>query len=191
MYVFISILFIVIFLGIVSSYKVSYPSSGNQYSGTGLGGFYQQFDASKYCKKGDDFVFQVKPFSCTPKVVRSDLLEEQDVPVFCTIAATQLNPLLDVKEIETLNFKGDYPRGVKTIGFQPEKAALGYENNLNSPVMEDVGSAVIVLQRQPNESAMPEYVEGNITAQIRYNAEKPNPAGKNPIKAAAEPIVKA
>ncbi|HKL23861.1 MAG TPA: hypothetical protein VJ912_00840, partial [Candidatus Nanoarchaeia archaeon] len=172
------LVFVIMFSMIISPYKVSYPSEGNQYSGTGLGGLYQQFDTSKYCKEGNDFVFQVKPFSCTPKVVRSDLLEEQDVPVFCTISATQLNPLLDVKEIETLNFKGEYPRGVKTIGFQPERAALGYENDLNTPIMEDIGSAVIVLRREPNESAMPDYVEGNITAQIRYNAENAFGIGK-------------
>jgi len=34
------------------------------------------------CESGQDIIMQITPFGCTPAVVRSDLLEEQDVPVF-------------------------------------------------------------------------------------------------------------
>ena len=51
------------------------------------------------CKKGQDFILQVSPFGCTPSVVRSDLLEEQNVPVYCQISATQINPLIDIESI--------------------------------------------------------------------------------------------
>lgn len=39
--------------------------------------------SSDQCKTGQDFVLQVSPMGCVPSVVRSDLLEEQNVPVFC------------------------------------------------------------------------------------------------------------
>ena len=64
------------------------------------------------CQAGQDFVIQIAPFGCTPTVVRSDLLEEQNVPVFCQLAATKINPLVDVKIIDSISFKGKYHKEV-------------------------------------------------------------------------------
>ena len=64
------------------------------------------------CNKGGDFLIQVSPLGCEPAVVRSDLLEEQNVPVFCPLSATKLNPLIDVEAIDYISFSGDYPKGV-------------------------------------------------------------------------------
>ena len=122
------------------------------------------------CGKGQDFVLQVAPFGCSPTIVRSDLLEEQNVPVFCQIAATKINPLIDVKTIESMSFKGKYPKEVSGVGFHPARAAVKSQKTLlNSPILENIGYAVIVLRQQKNESSMPDFVEGELTAKIKYD----------------------
>src|SRR3989339_741998 len=44
-------------------------------------------------------------------------------------------------------------------------------SDLYSPVLNNIGYAVIVLRKQSNESSMPDFVEGNLTAKIGYNIE--------------------
>jgi len=131
--------------------------------------FMAGFDKEAMCKAGQDFILQIAPFGCEPAPVRSDLLEEQNVPVFCQIVATNMNPLVDVEAIDYISFTGEYPKEVSTIGFHPAKGALGTKTKLNSPVLNNIGYVVIVLKRQPNESAMPDVIEGNLTARIRYD----------------------
>ena len=94
------------------------------------------------CQAGQDFVIQISPTGCTPNVVRSDLLEEQNVPIFCPLMATKINPLIDVQAINYIYFQQrQAPKEVLTIGFHPAKAALsvGSSGLLNSPVMENIG----------------------------------------------------
>jgi hypothetical protein len=122
------------------------------------------------CESGQDFVIQVAPFGCMP-IVRSDLLEEQNVPVFCQLAATKINPLIKVEAIDSISFSGDYPPEVEGIAFYPAQAALGDGADLNELFMNNIGYAVIVLKRQANASAMPDFVSGNLTARIRYDVE--------------------
>lgn len=125
------------------------------------------------CSSGQDFIIQIPPLGCEPAVVRSDLLEEQEVPVFCKLSATQLNPLIDVNAIEYIEFNNEYPDGVRTIGFHPARAAIkGTERTLlNSPILENVGYAVIVLNQYKNESSMPDWIEGEMTAKISYDVQ--------------------
>ncbi|MEX0920493.1 MAG: hypothetical protein WDZ69_02845 [Candidatus Pacearchaeota archaeon] len=123
------------------------------------------------CESGQDFLLQVSPTGCAPSIVRSDLLESQNVPVFCPIVATKLNPLIDVDTIDRVTFSPEgRPEGVSGVGFQPARAALGRPGaELTQPVLNNVGYAVIVLRQERNESAMPDFVEGNLTARIRYD----------------------
>ena len=195
------ILLFAIIIGILITLSLSTISAGysrtNFYSpmggiGSFTGGFFGQtpgqFDRSM-CEAGQDFVLQIAPFGCSPAVVRSDLLEEQNVPIYCQIAATQINPLIDVKAIDYMTFSGQTPPEVAGVGFHPNKAALGTgrQSTLeNYPILDNIGYAVIVLKRQPNESALTNcmdskflgldvgevcVVEGNLTAKIRYNIE--------------------
>ncbi|MEM3141302.1 MAG: hypothetical protein QXX55_00745 [Candidatus Pacearchaeota archaeon] len=125
------------------------------------------------CDAGQDFVLQVSPTGCIPPVVRSDLLEEQNVPVFCPIVATQLNPLINIDKINQISFSGgDIPREISGIGYYPARAAtkgIGRSLSLNQPIMNNIGYAVIVLKQNRNESSMPDYVSGNLTARITYD----------------------
>ncbi|MFH1787284.1 MAG: transglycosylase SLT domain-containing protein [archaeon] len=121
------------------------------------------------CEAGQDFILQIAPLGCTPAVVRSDLLEEQNVPVFCQVAATKINPLIDVEAIEGISFSGQYPKEVSGVGFHPAQAALGVSGDLNSPLLNNIGYAVIVLKKQESERDMPDFVSGNLTANLRYD----------------------
>ena len=151
-----------------------------------------QFDQQTCQEGGTDFVLQIAPFGCEPSVIRTDLLEEQNVPVFCQIAATQINPLIKVEAIESMSFSGDYPQEVSGVGFHPARSALGIEGtggSLNSPILENIGYAVIVLRQQRNSSSLQNcessvggdicYVEGNLTARIRYDIGNAYGVGKS------------
>ncbi len=175
------ILFFVLVLLSVNVNAV-YTRSQVQGIGSSFGGsFYGNLDDfnNQVCEDGTDFVLQIAPFGCQPSVVRSDLLEEQNVPVFCQIAATKINPLIDVKAIDSLTFAGSYPEEVSGVGFHPARAALGEDKDLNSPVLDNIGYAVIVLKQQSNESAMPEFVEGNLSATIHYDIKNAFGIGKS------------
>ena len=124
------------------------------------------------CLERQDFIMQIAPGGCSPAVVTSDLLEEQNVPVFCKIMSIQVNPLIDISRIRALRFTGDYPNGVSSVSYFPAKAALQSQQGLvSSPVKDNLGYLVVVLSRQKIESEMPEFVAGNITAVIDYDAE--------------------
>jgi len=124
------------------------------------------------CQEGQDFIFQIDAAGCTPSVVRSDLLEEQDVPVFCPIQATKINPLINVDLIHSMTFGAQVSPDVRTVSYYPANAALSSREELvNDPTYSNVGYVVIFLRNQPNESAMPEFVEGNLTANLVYDVE--------------------
>ena len=157
-----------------SSYVRSAPAYtfGHQTAPYTGGQLFPVFDRSQ-CQAGQDFILQVSPLGCTPSVVRSDLLEEQEVTVFCPISATQLNPLIKIKDINYMVISSkDLPREVLTVGYYPARAALGkWDPDINTPYFNNIGYAAIVLRRQPNESAMPGFVQGNLTAQLVYDVD--------------------
>ena len=124
------------------------------------------------CLERQDFIMQIAPGGCSPAVVTSDLLEEQNVPVFCKIQALQVNPLIDISRIRALRFRGQYPEGVSSVSYFPAKAAIQSGNTLiSSPLKDNLGYVVIVLSKNRIEGEMPEFVQGNITAVIDYDAE--------------------
>jgi tetratricopeptide (TPR) repeat protein len=143
--------------------------SSSTYTNPGI--YWSEYN-SEECLQRQDFVMQILPGGCSPAVVRSDLLEEQNVPVFCKVMATQINPLIDVSRIRSLRFSGDYPKGISGVSYFPARAALRSGKTLdNSPIKDNLGYLVIVLSKQTVEAEMPDYVEGNITATIDYDME--------------------
>jgi hypothetical protein len=124
------------------------------------------------CVSGQDLILQIAPGGCQPSVVRSDLLEEQNVPVFCKLSALQVNPLIDVSRIRSIRVSGNYPQGVSGLSYYPARAAIGGKKVFENSIYDDnLGYVVIVLSRQPNESAMSESVRGNISAVVDYETE--------------------
>ncbi len=124
--------------------------------------------------QGQDFIVEVLPGSCTPQVVRSDLLEEQPVTVFCRLTGIKVNPLIEVPQIKSINIApGSLPQGIRSVLFHPYRAALrgagGYVDLVGSPTASELGYAVIVLDRISAEKDMPEVLDANLTARITYD----------------------
>ncbi|MBI2630288.1 hypothetical protein HYW76_04235 [Candidatus Pacearchaeota archaeon] len=121
-----------------------------------------------------DFIVSVRPGGCSPAVVRSDLLEEQNVPVFCKLDAIKLNPLIDVAAVKSVTFKGDYASaGVAGVSFHPSLAALRlYNKVLDSALVNDIGYVVVVLKQAGNEKEMKNSVLVNLTATLHYDIER-------------------
>jgi len=155
------LVFLLFFSGSVSAYMSSKVQGINV-------GFSSNLSAS-VCQEGQDLIVQISPFGCTPAVVRTDLLEENDVPVFCKISATQINPLIDIESIDSISFSGIQSKEISGIGFHPAKSALGVKKDLNVPSLDNIGYVVINLKKQSNASAIPDYVSGTLTAKIKYN----------------------
>ncbi len=161
---------------------VSFASAADyQYSSQQRRGVtYTQQDVNTYwpilgdretCEARQDILLNVAPFGCQPAVVRSDLLAEQNVPVFCQIDALQVNPLIDIREIKNIRFSGEYPEGVVGAGFHPARAALRSRDNLlGDPLINNIGYVVLVLKRNPKEKELPDFVNVTLQAQIQYNA---------------------
>ncbi len=123
------------------------------------------------CVGRQDLLIQVAPFGCQPSVVRSDLLAEQNVPVFCQLDAIRLNPLIDIKQIRNIRFVGNYPKEVVGAGFHPARAALRTRNDLlGSPLINNIGYVVVVLRRNPVEKELPNFVNLTLRARVEYYA---------------------
>ncbi|MDZ4228566.1 MAG: hypothetical protein U1E54_04955, partial [Candidatus Levybacteria bacterium] len=148
---------------------VNYGSSFERYYGSNLKTYWPVLANKESCEARQDILIQVSPAGCQPAVVRSDLLAEQNVPVFCQLDALQLNPTIDVKQIRNIRFSGDYPPEIAGIGFHPARAALRTGDRLlGSPLESNIGYVVVVLKRNPNEAEMPEFLEFSVNAQIDY-----------------------
>src|SRR3989344_5169166 len=111
------------------SFQIYGQSSVGEGLGNGISTYWPALD-KETCDSRQDMILQVAPLGCEPQVVRSDLLAEQDVPVFCQITATKLNPLLDIKEIRSIRFDRQYSSDVRGVGFHPARAALRSRDNL-------------------------------------------------------------
>ncbi|PJC44797.1 hypothetical protein CO038_02425 [Candidatus Pacearchaeota archaeon CG_4_9_14_0_2_um_filter_39_13] len=133
------------------------------------------------CLAREDILLQVAPAGCQPTVVRSDLLAEQNVPVFCQLDAIKINPLLDIEQIRNIRFSvADRSEGVVGVGFHPARAALRTNDILlGSPVEDNVGYAVVVLKREPVEENLPDSVRVNLTATMDYYAGNSFGVGKS------------
>ena len=58
------------------------------------------------------------------------------------------------------------------------QAVLGTSAEVDTSILNNIGYTVIVLKKQANASDMPEYVSGNLTARIRYDAKDSFGIGK-------------
>ncbi len=154
-----------------STFQAPPASFQSYYSSSDLNMMWPSLSDPATCKARQDIVLQVAPAGCSPMVVRSDLLAEQNVPVFCQIMGLQINPLIDVKSISNLRFKGTYPKEVAGIGFHPAMAAIRTRDQLSgSPLINNIGYVVVILKKTPNEKDLPKFVNATMTAQIEYTA---------------------
>jgi len=123
--------------------------------------------------EGQDFIVQIAPGSCEPTVVRSDLLAEQNVPVFCRLIGFKINPLIEVPTIKSIKLMGQAAKTITgTAVYHPYRAQYGgVTQTVSSPLWDNLGYIVVSLKNQPVESKIPEFIEENLTARIEYNME--------------------
>jgi len=157
-----------------SNWQSQQPNFNTLYSGEDISNYWPILRDMQdgECAEATDFVIGIPPGGCSPTVVRSDLLAEQNVPVFCQLYAIKVNPLIKVSAIKSISFKGDYPEGVRSVVFHPARAAVkSYSTLLGDPVSTNIGYVVIILKQEKVEANMEEWVAGNLTASIKYDAE--------------------
>jgi len=167
--------------GFYSSNGFSSTSTTSTNYNLGFNSYYSASDIQTYwpilgnqdnCLARQDLLLQIAPAGCQPTVVRSDILAEQNVPVFCQIDALTLNPLINIKEIKNIGFSGNYPSSVAGTGFHPAQAALRTRDTLlGSPLINNVGYAVVILRRNQNESSLPDEVRLNLTGIVDYDIQ--------------------
>ena len=123
------------------------------------------------CEGRQDLIIQVAPAGCQPSVVRSDLLGEQNVPVFCQLDGFRVNPLIDIKQIRNIHFSfTNKPKEVVDVGFHPARAALQTRNQLvGNPLLTNLGYIVIVLKKNANESNLPDFLNFTVGARLEYS----------------------
>ena len=154
-----------------SSNPQFYPPGYSGYNSDSLGSSWNGYN-SGMCIPGQDLILMIPPGGCSPAVVRSDLLEEQNVPVFCKVSALQVNPLIDITRIRSLRFSGEYPKGVSGVSYFPARSAVGGQRYTGDDLYKDnLGYLVVVLSRISNEDDMPDFVAGNISAMVSYDSE--------------------
>ena len=160
----------------VNNYQNFNPSFSNLYSGSDIGTYWPQLAediANNKCYGNTDFLVMIPPSGCSPSVVRSDLLAEQNVPIFCQLESAKVNPLIKVSSIKSISFKGKYPAEIAGVSYYPSRAALNsYNTLLGSPIVNNIGYVVIILKKQSNETASPKNISGMLTATMYYDAEK-------------------
>jgi hypothetical protein len=112
----------------------------------------------------------IPPLGCQPYVVRSDLLEEQNVPVFCRLVPFKINPGIDITRIDRINIQQKEANPyIAGIGFHPAQAAIRSTTSLvSTPKDDNLGYVVVVLKRQESERNMPESVNVTLSATLEY-----------------------
>ncbi|MEK6934208.1 MAG: hypothetical protein AABW75_05020 [Nanoarchaeota archaeon] len=173
------------FNGVTASASYTSPAKYNSnyetyYSSSDIQTYWPVLNDKDSCKARQDLILQVAPAGCQPAVVRSDLLAEQNVPVFCQINALKLNPLINIEEINYVRFIGKYPKDVISAGFHPARAALRTRDKLlGSPLIDNIGYAVIILKKNEKESEIPDFVSVNLSGKIEYDAANPLGIGRS------------
>src|SRR3989338_2589896 len=170
------------FAGYGSSYSSAsyqYQPSFQTYYGNDVNTYWPILNDKDVCKARQDMLLQVSPAGCQPMVVRSDLLADQNVPVFCQIDALQINPLIDITQIRSISFSGKYPKEIIGAGFYPAQAALRSRDKLlGNPLINNIGYIVVVLKKNEKEKELPDFVNVTLTGRIDYEAGNAFGVGK-------------
>lgn len=151
--------------------RQTYQPSFQTYYGSSISSYWPILADKDSCTARQDILLQISPAGCQPAVVRSDLIAEQNVPVFCQLDALKINPLVDIKGIRNIRFTGRYPKEVISVGFHPAQAALRTRDKLlGDPLVNNIGYVVIILKKNPNEKSLPDLVSLNLSAQLEYDS---------------------
>ena len=116
-----------------------------------------------------DFIVQVVDYY--PKILRSDLLEEQDSPIYAQLALVKNNPIINVPKIRSI-------RVTSIPELEGERFPSKYVNPPSwfspggkVPTMEDAGYVRIMLKGKTAEKDMPKVLTIPARATIVYDLE--------------------
>ena len=164
------------------STQYTQPGIYNSFSSANSGDYWPILSNPDKCEATTDFLMFIQPGSCNPTIVRSDLLEEQNVPIFCKIDIVKLNPFIDVSQIKSIKFDNKAGMGnyVAGVNFHPNQAAVfSREVFLDKPFINNIGYLVVLLKRIPAEKNMPDTVKVNLTGVLRFDMNGFYGAGQN------------
>jgi len=113
--------------------QYSYTQNSGNYGGSSQFGYNQGFN-NQLCQQGQNFLITIAPGGCAPAVVRSDLLEEQNVPVYCRLSSLITNPLLSGTRIRSVTVSGELPEGIQGVTYFPGRAAINQQSIFNRGV---------------------------------------------------------
>ncbi|MEK9184851.1 MAG: hypothetical protein AAB866_01650, partial [Patescibacteria group bacterium] len=154
--------------------QYSQPGTYSSFSSQSSSDYWPILSNSDRCEATTDFVMSIQPGSCSPTVVRSDLLEEQNVPIFCKVDMIKLNPFIDVSQIKSVKFvnKAGMGKYIAGVNFHPDNSAIySKEVFLDKPFINNVGYVVVLLKRIPAEKDMPKSVNVNLTGVLRFDMQ--------------------
>lgn len=161
-----------------SNPQYNVPGGYRSFSGSQASTYWPALSNRENCEATTDFVMFIPPGGCSPPVIRSDLLEEQNVPIFCKVDIVKINPLIDVSQLKSVRFKmdsnstNDDRKYIAGVNFHPNAEAIySSSNSLDNPLINDAGYVVVVLKRIPSEKDMPEDISLNLTGVLRYDAQ--------------------
>ena len=100
-----------------------------------------------------------------PKILRSDLLEENDVPIIARIQGMQINPFISIPRITSVNVRP------ATLSKDVAIGGSGYLRPSGTINTNDLGWIVVNIRRIPTEDKMPDSIDLNLTATIKYDFE--------------------
>ncbi len=181
----ISLALLISILSISLSYAYEYTPF--QYYGSDAGYYFPSYSTQDCVNESrQDFIIEIPAGGCSPSVIRSDLLEEQNVPVFCRITGYKMNPLIEIpyiKNIQPVYQQGSAPNSIAGMTFHPYRAALrsSYSSLIGTPLDNELGYVVVVLKKQPFESKIPDYYNLNLTARIEYSLTESFGVGQNEL----------
>jgi hypothetical protein len=179
-----TILFSLILFLSANVYAAAFNNQQGQFSSPDITSYYNNigfdynevwanFNNPDLCEASQDFVVNLRPGSCMPAVVRSDLLEEQNVPVFCKMDALKINPLISTQSIKRVSIKtNNQSTMIAGASYHPSQAAIGASGiAVDNPLLTDVGYVVVSLKKTVAEKDMPDMVTANLTVVIEYDSE--------------------
>lgn len=100
--------------------------------------------------------------SYSPPTIRSDLLEDIDVPVTVNLKGIQINPFINIPVITRVSLR---PTAVLK-----QKVTENYIRPA-IPTLDDLGRVIVTVKRIPTEAQMPDSIEVNVSALIEYSYE--------------------
>lgn len=113
--------------------------------------------------QGQDLMVWVTNYE--PKILRSDLLEENDVSIYAQLKGIQVNPFISIPKIDSVSLRPS------SLGKNTNVVGLSYIRPNGIVTADDLGWLVVTIKRIPTQDKMPDTIDLNVSATIDYSFE--------------------